>query len=173
MEEIVEIVLLLMMDKFFEFVVDSDGEIVEAGEEILIFYGLFFNDVWLMYFGFILRGINVNDMFVIFENVDELVAYVVDEFRRDFDAITRARLCDVFGDDVCVKIKVDLVDEKLIEVCDDVFGILWLDVVVFRCRALFVGGCFRIKIKDDVVVFVDLNVFFEIVFVVEFCFCKK
>ena len=172
-EEIAEIAPSSTMDKFFELVVDPDGETVEAGEEILISYGSFPNDVWLMYFGFIPRGTNVNDTFVIFENVDELVAHVADEFRRDLDATTRARLRDVFGDDARVKIKVDSVDEKLIEACDDVLGIPWLDVVASRCRALLVGGRFRTKIKDDVAALADPNVSPETALAVEFRLRKK
>ena len=64
-------------EKHFELVADPDGrKTIEAGTQLLISYGSFPNDVWLLYFGFIPRDTNPNDTFALFpEGVDDLVRH--------------------------------------------------------------------------------------------------
>lgn len=145
-------------EKYFELVVDPDGETVEAGEELLISYGSFPNDVWLLYFGFVPRD-NPNDSFALFpEGVDDLVGHVVDSgFLAEVSDERVRALRECFDDDGRrpITCTVDSVDGALIHACDAVLGVPWMDVVASRCKAILLGDRFSTKIKDDVAILRD------------------
>ena len=164
-------------EKYFELVVDPDGETIEAGDELLISYGSFPNDVWLLYFGFIPRDTNPNDTFALFpEGVDDLVRHVVDAgFLAEVSDERIRALRECLDDDGRrpITCTIDSVDGALIHACDAVLGVPWMDVVASRCKAILLGDRFSTKIKDDVAILRDDAVSSRTKLAVEFRLRKK
>jgi len=164
-------------EKYFELVVDPDGETIEAGDELLISYGSFPNDVWLLYFGFIPRDTNPNDTFALFpEGVDDLVRHVVDAGFLASVSDERIRaLRECLDDDGRrpITCTIDSVDGALIHACDAVLGVPWMDVVASRCKAILLGDRFSTKIKDDVAILRDDAISSRTKLAVEFRLRKK
>ena len=150
-------------DKYFELIVDPDGEGISQGEEILISYGNFPNDVFFMYFGFIPRGPNPNDTVRLFD-ADDLVEDVVQHCASALGVATSndqiAALRAIFALDSRASIECTLhaVDARLVEACERVLGVSCADVVASRAKYLLSGGRFRTKIKDDVALFKSSDV---------------
>ena len=139
-------------DKFFQLVVDPDGETIDCGDEVLISYGAFPNDPFLMYFGFVPDD-NPNDTVTLFFDVDELFEFIerdetlaAEALRMDDDAKSQARAVSSSA----LSCTIDSVDGALIHICDDIIQIPWLDVVRARCRNILTGGRFSTKIAEDV-----------------------
>ena len=139
-------------DKYFQLVVDPDGETIDCGDEVLISYGAFPNDPFLMYFGFVPDD-NPNDTVILFDDVDELFEFIErDEtlaakaLCMDDDAKSQARAVSPSA----LSCTIDAVDGALIQICDGIIQIPWLDVVRARCRNILTGGRFSTKIAEDV-----------------------
>ena len=150
-------------DKYFELIVDPDGEGVEEGEEILISYGDFPNDVFFMYFGFIPRGPNPNDTVRLFDAddlVDDLVQHCASALgiATTNDQIAALRAIFTRNSRESIECTLQSVDARLVEACERVLGVSCADVVATRAKYLLSGGRFRTKIKDDITLLKSSNI---------------
>jgi hypothetical protein len=140
-------------EKFFELVVDPDGSGIDADEEILISYSNTFpNEPFLMYFGFVPDN-NQNDAVVLFDRgVDDLLAHARDVMGIKVDVGTLATVRDIFGEHADAKISctIDAVDARLIDACERVLRVPWMDVVASRAKTILTSGRFSTKIRQDI-----------------------
>jgi len=144
---------------FFELVVDPDGEGIEAGDEILISYSNTFpNEPFLLYFGFVPSN-NPNDAFALFRGgVDDLIAHCRDVLNLDVSDEKIDAIRAIFGENASKPISCTMnsVDATLVEACERILNVPWIDVVGSRAQSVLTSGqVFSTKIRQDIAILDD------------------
>jgi len=169
-------------EKFFELVVDPDGQGIEAGDEILISYSNTFpNEPFLLYFGFVPSN-NPNDAFALFRGgVDDLITHCRDVLNLDIsdDQIDAIRaIFDTRENESSsskpISCTIDSVDATLIEACERILDVPWIDVVGSRARNVLTSGrVFSTKIREDIAILDDPTVSDRVKLAVRYRLNKK
>ena len=169
-------------EKFFELVVDPDGQGIEAGDEILISYSNTFpNEPFLLYFGFVPSN-NPNDAFALFRGgVDDLITHCRDVLNLDVsdDQIDAIRaIFDTRENESSsskpISCTIDSVDATLIEACERIINVPWIDVVGSRARSVLTSGqVFSTKIREDIAILDDPTVSDRVKLAVRYRLNKK
>ena len=169
-------------EKFFELVVDPDGQGIEAGDEILISYSNTFpNEPFLLYFGFVPSN-NPNDAFALFRGgVDDLITHCRDVLNLDVsdDQIDAIRaIFDTRENESSsskpISCTIDSIDATLIEACERILNVPWIDVVGSRARNVLTSGqVFSTKIREDIAILDDPTVSDRVKLAVRYRLNKK
>ena len=167
-------------EKFFELVVDPDGQGIEAGDEILISYSNTFpNEPFLLYFGFVPSN-NPNDAFALFRGgVDDLITHCRDVLNLDvsddqIDAIRAIFDTKNESSSKPISCTIDSVDATLIEACERILNVPWIDVVGSRARNVLTSGqVFSTKIREDIAILDDPTVSERVKLAVRYRLNKK
>lgn len=171
-------------EKFFELVVDPDGQGIEAGDEILISYSNTFpNEPFLLYFGFVPSN-NPNDAFALFRGgVDDLITHCRDVLNLDVSDDQIDAIRAIFDTDSAsessssskpISCTIDSVDATLIEACERILNVPWIDVVGSRARSVLTSGqVFSTKIREDIAILDDPTVSDRVKLAVRYRLNKK
>lgn len=169
-------------EKFFELVVDPDGQGIEAGDEILISYSNTFpNEPFLLYFGFVPSN-NPNDAFALFRGgVDDLITHCRDVLNLDVSDDQTDAIRAIFdtrdsesSSSKPISSTIDSVDATLIEACERILDVPWIDVVASRARNILTSGrVFSTKIRQDIAILDDPTVSDRVKLAVRYRLNKK